>query len=33
VAFGYAVASVVVGFVASTVGIWAAAAHHRGSVR
>ena len=33
VAFGYAVASAVVGFVASTVGIWAAAAHHRGSVR
>jgi fluoride exporter len=33
VAVGYGVASVVVGFVASTVGIWAAAAHHRGAVR
>jgi CrcB protein len=33
VAVGYAVASVVVGFVASTVGIWVAAAHHRGAVR
>jgi CrcB protein len=33
VAVGYAVTSVVVGFVASAVGIWAAAAHHRGTVR
>ena len=33
VAVGYAVASIVVGFVACTVGIWAAAAHHRGSIR
>lgn len=33
VATGYAVASVVLGFLASTVGIWAAATHHRGSAR
>jgi CrcB protein len=33
VAVAYAVASVVVGFAASTVGIWTAAAHHRGSAR
>ena len=33
VAVAYAVTSVVLGFAASTVGIWAAAAHHRGSAR
>jgi CrcB protein len=33
VAVVYALASVVVGFAASTFGIWAAAAHHRGSAR
>ncbi|MEP6651384.1 MAG: CrcB family protein [Lapillicoccus sp.] len=32
VAAGYAVATVVVGFLASMLGIWAAATHHRGRV-
>jgi CrcB protein len=33
VAVAYAVGTVVVGFVASTVGVWAAAVHHRGGLR